>query len=275
MGRDCVQMHTGAGNDSVWPKQASHVTTLCCTQTGADSRRECSRLRLSPVRALDISEHLGHILLDNNTAMRASSALRRAAQQATAAETHAPQRLSKTAEKRTPFLPTGQAPRSTLSSLIGLHHESANFMRDPAEITTAFESAFRHHTPQFQSYSSFRAAALRAREEHATGGLTNFATQSPGGLGARRAIALADEDDLPDQAQVTRNVFRPARKWTNRSRSSGELSERELKVKEALFGTWERAQDGVPRPALDGVVDVLEARGLSVEEAAKQWKNRE
>ncbi|BEI89777.1 uncharacterized protein CcaverHIS019_0211390 [Cutaneotrichosporon cavernicola] len=207
--------------------------------------------------------------------MRASSVLRSAAKRAQAVEVNTPKRLSKTVEKRTPFLPNGQAPRSTLSSLIGLHHESSTFMRDPAEITTAFESAFRHHTPQFQSYSSFRAAALRSREEHATGGLTNFATQSPGGLGARRAIGLNEEDDLPDQPQVTRNVFRPTRKWTSRSRSAGELSERELKVKEALFGTWERAQDGVPRPALDGVVDVLEARGLSVEEAAKQWKNRE
>ncbi|BEI81979.1 hypothetical protein CcaverHIS002_0211390 [Cutaneotrichosporon cavernicola] len=191
--------------------------------------------------------------------MRASSVLRSAAKRAQAVEVNTPKRLSKTVEKRTPFLPNGQAPRSTLSSLIGLHHESSTFMRDPAEITTA----------------SFRAAALRSREEHATGGLTNFATQSPGGLGARRAIGLNEEDDLPDQPQVTRNVFRPTRKWTSRSRSAGELSERELKVKEALFGTWERAQDGVPRPALDGVVDVLEARGLSVEEAAKQWKNRE
>jgi hypothetical protein len=205
--------------------------------------------------------------------MRASATLRKAVQ---AAE-NAPQRLSKSAEKRTPFLPKGQAPRSTLSSLVGLHHESANFMRDPAEITTAFERAFRFHTPQFQSYNSFRASALRAREEHATGGLTNFATQTSGGLGARRAIGLSAEDDLPDQAQITSNVFRPEskRKWTKASRSIGELSERELKVKEALFGTWDRAQDGVPRPALDGVMDVLEARGLSIEEAAKQWKNRE
>ncbi|KLT41077.1 hypothetical protein CC85DRAFT_286770 [Cutaneotrichosporon oleaginosum] len=206
--------------------------------------------------------------------MRATSILRKASKAATAAA-EAPQRLSKTAAKRTPFLPQGQAPRATLSSLIGLHHEAATFMRDPEEITTAFESTFRYHVPQFQSYSAFRAAALRAREEHATGGLVNFATRSPGGHGARRAVGIGGEDDLPDQAQVKRNVFRPSRGWVKSSRMAGEMSERELKVKEALFGTWERAQDGVPRPALDGVVDVLEARGLSVEEAAKQWKNRE
>lgn len=208
--------------------------------------------------------------------MRVSTPLRRAAQEAAAAAAAArPTRLSKSAEKRTPFLPNGQAPASTLQTLIGLHHESANFMRDPSEITTAFESAFRHHTPQFQTYSSFRAASIRAREEHSVGGLAAFATKSPGGLGARRAIGLNDEDDLPDQAQISRDVFRPPRKWSNRRQSAGELSERELKVKETLFGTWERGHDGIPRPALDGVVDVIKARGLSVEEAAKEWKHRD
>lgn len=211
--------------------------------------------------------------------MRATTSLRRAAQEAVAAANAAAgtsrTRLSKSAEKRTPFLPGGQAPASTLQSLVGLHHESANFMRDPNEITTAFESAFRHHTPQFQTYSSYRAASLRAVDEHGVGGLTSFATKSPGGLGARRAIGISDEDDLPDQAHITRDVFRPPRKWSNRRHTAGELSERELKVKETLFGTWERGHDGVPRPALDGVVDVLEARGLTLEDAAKEWKTRD
>lgn len=203
--------------------------------------------------------------------MRATTSLRRAAAEASTSA----QRLSKTSEKRTPFLPGGQAPASTLQSLVGLHHSSANFMRDPAEITTAFESAFRHHQPQFQTYDSFRATSIRLRDEHAVGGLAAYASKNPGGAGAHRAIKYNGIDDLPDQAQITKDIFRPPRKYTSKRSRAGELSERELMVKEALFGTWERGNDGVPRPALDGVVDVVKARGLSLKQAAREWKNRD
>ncbi|GMK59001.1 hypothetical protein CspeluHIS016_0700160 [Cutaneotrichosporon spelunceum] len=198
--------------------------------------------------------------------MRATALLRKA--NATKAAAPVP-RLTKSAEKRTPFLPRGQAPRPTLASLVSLHHESSTFMRDPSEINVAFESAFRYHTPQFQSYTSFRAAALRSRAEHAPGGLATFAPQSPGGMGARRAVGLGEEDDMPDQSRGVSGVFRPQRTWSRRA----EMSERETRVREALFGTWERGESAAP--ALDGVLDVLGARGMSVEDAAEAWKKRE
>lgn len=54
------------------------------------------------------------------------------------------------------------------------------------------------------------------------------------------------------------------------------FSERELAVREALFGTWERGGVGMkkPEPGLNGVKEYLAAKGVSVKDYAKEWEKR-
>ena len=56
------------------------------------------------------------------------------------------------------------------------------------------------------------------------------------------------------------------------------LTEREIRVKEALYGTWERngARSGrdTVDVGLEGVEEYIQARGTTVEEEAKQWADR-
>lgn len=197
------------------------------------------------------------------------------------------------------FLPNGQAPASTLRNLVDLHHTASTFMRDPSEIPTAFESAFRHHTPVFTTYEQFRASALRSVNERPMGGLERLAERGVSGVGARGALGgyvpgmnsgdstgrLGLHDGVPpnggegpvgEAARLATDGFRPPRTWTyRRAPASAMLTEREVRVKEALFGTWERGQDAVPRPGLEGVIEIVQASGGSVSEAAKEWNARD
>ncbi|WOO80907.1 uncharacterized protein LOC62_03G004436 [Vanrija pseudolonga] len=176
--------------------------------------------------------------------------------------------------KNTAYLEDGKASGTTLNGLVGLHHKAASFMRDPSEIHGAFETAFRMYQPEFRSYAQFKAGALRAHGERAPEGLETLAERNPQGAGARRGLGT---DAAPsDYAQLEHDVFRAPRTWTFRRAAHGpELTERELRVKEALFGTWERGQDAIPRPGLDGVVDIVKARGTTVKDAAKEWATRD
>ncbi|KAL1410975.1 hypothetical protein Q8F55_001918 [Vanrija albida] len=171
------------------------------------------------------------------------------------------------------YLPNGKAPGATLNGLVSLHHKSASFMRDPSEIHGAFETAFRMYQPEFRSYVQFKAGALRAHGERAPEGLETLAERNPQGAGARSG--LGTEAAPSDYAQLEHDVFRAPRTWSFRRGGRPDLTERELRVKEALFGTWERGQDAVPRPGLDGVVDIVKARGTTVEEVAKEWAARD
>lgn len=55
------------------------------------------------------------------------------------------------------------------------------------------------------------------------------------------------------------------------------VSERELAVKEALFGTWERGGIGMRRtePNYDGVQEYLAAKGTTIGESAREWEQRD
>jgi hypothetical protein len=68
------------------------------------------------------------------------------------------------------------------------------------------------------------------------------------------------------------------RKWSeSRGLSAGQdLSERELLVKEALFGTWERGGKGMKdiAPSLEGIYEYIEAKGTTVEELAAEWTGK-
>lgn len=146
-------------------------------------------------------------------------------------------------------------PTSHLRTLIDLHHSASSFMRDPSEIPVAFESSFRLHTPTFTSYGEYRHSALAANESRAHGGLETLAERTAGGVGAKTR-------EMGESPELSRDIFRTPRSWSyRRAPAAAELTERELRVKEALFGTWERGLDGKPRPGLEGVLEILEARG--------------
>jgi hypothetical protein len=146
-------------------------------------------------------------------------------------------------------------------------------MREPSEITTAFYNAHAHYKPEFIGYEQYRARALKLGSDRAGAahGLETFAERSAGGAGARGAMG---EFAAPgDHAVIHRDIFTPLRAWTGRRKSHNtDLTERELKVKEALFGTWERGVDAHPRPSLEGVVDIVNAKGTTIGAVAKVWR---
>lgn len=150
-----------------------------------------------------------------------------------------------------------RAPRgNNLRTMINLHHSSAFFMRDPAEIPTAFETTFRYYKPVYQTYSEYRATAINAVESRANAGLENLAERNQDTYGAKTRAG--------ESSGLVRDVFRGPTSWTKRGHpATADMTERELRVKEALFGTWERGVDGQPRPGLEGVLEILEARGES------------
>ncbi|TXT13607.1 hypothetical protein VHUM_00974 [Vanrija humicola] len=210
--------------------------------------------------------------------MRASTSVRAASRPLFNAARAGPSTPTPTAKPRShakkAYLAEGKATGTTLNGLVGLHHKAASFMRDPSEMHGAFETAFRMYQPEFRSYAQFKAGTLRAHAERAPEGLETLAERNPQGAGARRGLGT---DAAPsDYAQIEHDVFRAPRTWTFRRAAHGpELTERELRVKEALFGTWERGQDAVPRPGLDGVVDIVKARGSTVKETASEWAARD
>lgn len=165
-----------------------------------------------------------------------------------------------------PAIPGGSAPASVLRNLVSLHHQSATFMRSPEEIPTVFEQTFRYQRPEYESFHSFQSRVLQEQKARGEAGTEVMAERAANGVGARRSGAF-------QPARLSRNLFRdpdPYARDTN-------LSERELIVKETLFGTWERdgatARDGV-RPSLDGVLEIAERRG-GVKKVAKEWKGQE
>lgn len=183
------------------------------------------------------------------------------------------------ADRAAPFLPNGKAPASTLRTLVSLHHESASFMRDPSEIPTAFMNAHTRYTTEFISYAPFAAYPLRMAD--AGKDAPDF---RPGRMGERHAGApgmrgaVGDERAPADRGRAARSVF------TARTNSHGRrppaldaasLTKRELLVKEAILGTWERSNDNASRPGLEGVVDIVSAKGDTIDSAAAQWHKRD
>lgn len=160
----------------------------------------------------------------------------------------------------------------TLRSLVSLHHASSGFMRDPAEIPTAFKRSFNAYKTDFITYPQFAARAQNLLAERPENGLEKLSEVATGGMS--RGV-LGDYYSAPGvSASYSRNIFTLPRPWTGHreTSSSAEISERELLVREALMGTWEHGADDRPRPSLDGVVDILQARGTSLESAAQEWK---
>lgn len=151
-------------------------------------------------------------------------------------------------------------PKAVLRDLVNLHHRSSTFMHDPAQLTDAFQVAFRTAPPEKIHYDEFRKAAMT--------------TGAVAASGYARPSTLTTEYDRPEAS-----FKRPGEdvKWSDggaMDMADGHLTEREKLVREALFGTHERGPGEQVRPALEGVEEWLAKEGRSVEETARDWDDR-
>ncbi|XAO22809.1 hypothetical protein I312_101583 [Cryptococcus bacillisporus CA1280] len=170
-------------------------------------------------------------------------------------------------------------PVSTLRELVSLHHTSAGFMHSTAELPIGFDNAFRlTPRPHFERYSDFRRAVEEVQSLHPPGGMENLvekSTKRVGVSGSDKAVyggvqrafkKLPGRDGEPWVSQTT------GVKKTDR-----DLTERQMRVREAIYGTWERGGMGMNKaePGLDGIFELIEAKGKTVEEYGKEWAKRE
>lgn len=161
-----------------------------------------------------------------------------------------------------------------LRSLVELHHTSSTFLHDANQVPHGFENAFRHTLPPtFSRYDSWASDVHANRSARAVGGVESLTARaspnSTGGMLARGRSATP--------ARMINAVWKERQTNWSEQQHGGQLleSERELRVKEALYGTWERGGVGKVDPALDGVLELVEAKGTTVEEYAREWLRRE
>ncbi|ORY29986.1 hypothetical protein BCR39DRAFT_530456 [Naematelia encephala] len=175
---------------------------------------------------------------------------------------------------------TRRQPRSieTTRALVNLHHTAASFMHSPDEITTGFENSFRHSAlnPYFQKFWQFRESALEAVEARGSGSEGSLVERVEIGAKSSASKARASQRKAATYSQIFK---KHENLWSERGRvdeQNPELTEREIQVKEALFGTWERGGLGMrrPEPSLDGIQEYLSAKGVTLNQAAQEWSKR-
>lgn len=182
-----------------------------------------------------------------------------------------------------PRNPDRNVNRTILKDLVDLHHTSASFLHSPDDIAIGFENAFRntYNDPEFIPYRQYRDDTLNAMSERGAGGLDNLVERaSMSSVGKE----LSKRERLRAAPVYRRTFKKVSNPWSDPSShkrypeysQSGMFSERELAVKEALLGTWERGGAGMekPEPSLDGVLEFLKAKRVTVKEYAKEWERR-
>ncbi|WVQ78626.1 hypothetical protein IAT38_000712 [Cryptococcus sp. DSM 104549] len=198
----------------------------------------------------------------------ASSAARRSAQ--TFASTPTPEAGSSSSSQ--PAAPGRTLPVSTLRSLVALHHTSAGFLHAPADLSVGFENTFRRSGRMgLRSYREWAHTVMDGAERRPAGGTENLVDKLHESSGA----------DLPSTVQKTfKKMLRTG--WVGEqgdgvAKLDQTLTDRELRIQEALYGTWERGGLGMRRvePGLDGVLEYLEAKGKTVKEYAEEWASRD
>ncbi|WVF71924.1 hypothetical protein IAT40_006734 [Kwoniella sp. CBS 6097] len=219
--------------------------------------------------------------VSRSTVSRLSSAVRCASSQAGPSST-SPSYPPKKSDGRT-------LPASTLRSLVSLHHSSAGFLQNPQDIAVGFENAFQHTSlePIFKGYHEFATQVSENQSQHPTGGIENLVekARSPEARGSVFRGSQSKAIKVPETVQSTfKDQFAEGEElWSQRgdqsrgfSKRDQFLSERELRVQEALYGTWERGGAGMDRiePGLEGVLEFVEAKGKSVSEYAREWEKR-
>ncbi|KAK8869542.1 hypothetical protein IAR55_000108 [Kwoniella newhampshirensis] len=174
-------------------------------------------------------------------------------------------------------------PASTLRSLISLHHSSAGFLHTPQDLPVGFENAFRHTSKPvyLRGFFDFAQSVQFNQSLHPPGGMENL-VEKPKSSEAR-GLDLKGRTILPAET-VQRTFKRHEKLWSEKGdsargvgRDEQYFSDRELRVQEALYGTWERGGSGMDRvePGLEGVLDHVEAKGKTVGEYAKEWERRD
>jgi hypothetical protein len=140
-------------------------------------------------------------------------------------------------------------------------------MYDPAQLPSAFETAFRSGAPEYTRYEDFHNAHITRNST-----LVEYDPNSPSGIknnsyGGRVDGVLRSKDIVPTFGFVEE-------KWSDAGVRGFAMSERDKLVREALFGTFERGPREDVRPALEGVEEWLGKEGRSVEDVAKEWEER-
>ncbi|WWC60839.1 uncharacterized protein I303_103415 [Kwoniella dejecticola CBS 10117] len=176
-------------------------------------------------------------------------------------------------------------PASTLRSLISLHHSSAGFLQDPKEgLAVGFDNAFRHtrSDPYFRGFNDYTSNQLHSSSSsnNDAGGLETLVERPRSD--ESRGVGHAGRYQMIYPAENIQKNFkaRTSQLWSEtsgQSKDSQMLSERELALQEALYGTWERGGVGMSKvePSLDGVLEFVDAKGKTVKEYAREWQERD
>ncbi|WVR05333.1 hypothetical protein IAU60_002347 [Kwoniella sp. DSM 27419] len=170
---------------------------------------------------------------------------------------------------------------STLRSLVSLHHSSAGFLHSTTELATGFDNAFRYtQDPGFHSYFEFANSVQFNQSLHPAGGMENL-VEKPRSAEAR-GMHMKGRTVMP--AETVQKTFQAVDQlWSQTgggskgfSKRDQFMSDRELRVQEALYGTWERGGVGMDRvePGLEGVIEYVQAKGKTVAEYAGEWQKR-
>jgi hypothetical protein len=137
-------------------------------------------------------------------------------------------------------------------------------MHDADSARIGFENAFKCSDPKFMKYNDWRNTVLRNQNEahEMVSGMDYFNPDSD------------LEGAQPAQRYWT--LFKEYKPNGDRPSSREPMTEREQQVKEALFGTYERGGLGMSgsKPGLQGILEYLKAKGVTVDEFAKEWRGR-
>lgn len=154
-------------------------------------------------------------------------------------------------------------------------------MRNTTDVTHAFENNFkqRPQPPRFESLDKHDYELTRRMTYRKQAGVLNLlAKSSPAYSDLTTHATRIEAGRRP--APLHMATFRPQPKQDASSfLDSGfdedhiKLTDRELQLKEALFGTWERGGQGMKAvmPGYDGVMEYLAAKKSSVTQAARGW----
>lgn len=145
----------------------------------------------------------------------------------------------------------------------------------PETIALGFEVAFNmQHEPKFQGYTSgntlpFLKDVLDSHRRRGVGGIETFRS-----LGAGVGATLGRDEKQLKTASVMRSAWTGKEGWNDHSPKT-DLSEREQRVQEALYGTFSRGMDKHSKQVgLEGVEERIEAQGESIESVARAWRER-
>lgn len=173
-----------------------------------------------------------------------------------------------------------------VNRLVGLHHAAAGFMRENADVTHAFENNFKlkPHQPHSTVFAQYRGRTLQRLSQRSKSGTVKLEEADEAHQRAAMARRYDSRGPLPALYEPTfryqpQSTVRPA--WMDRDFDEEDEyvkpTDRELQVREALFGTWERGAKGLKgvKPSLDGVNDYLQAKGQTIFEASTEWTDRD